>query len=94
MTARIISTSVLTALVFVVGMAFAQQSAPPKVNCHVKNERVKVEGQVTKVDAATNIVTVKENDGSIHEFQASKETLQGLKPGDKIEARLRPAENC
>ena len=46
-----------------------------------------------KIDAATHIITVKESDGTVHEFRASKETLQDLKAGDHIEARLRPAEN-
>jgi Cu/Ag efflux protein CusF len=54
----------------------------------------KVEGQVVKVDAAQNKVTIREADGTVHEFQASKETLQGLKPGDRIEANLREAPKC
>jgi Cu/Ag efflux protein CusF len=54
----------------------------------------KIEGQVVKVDAAQNKVTVKEADGTVHEFQASKDTLQGLKPGDRIEANLREAPKC
>ncbi len=33
-------------------------------------------------------------DGKTHEFQASKETLQDLKVGDKIEASLRSLPNC
>jgi hypothetical protein len=34
-------------------------------------------------------VTIRTSDGKMHEFQASKETLQDLKEGDRIEARLR-----
>jgi hypothetical protein len=37
---------------------------------------------------------VAENDGKTHEFQASKETLQDLKVGDKIEANLRSLPAC
>jgi hypothetical protein len=37
---------------------------------------------------------VKEADGKTHEFQASKETLDDLKVGDKIEANLRSVPNC
>jgi len=51
----------------------------------------KVEGRVMKVDAAAGKVTVQEADGKIHEFQASKEALQSMKAGDRIEANLRPA---
>ena len=44
-----------------------------------------------KVDAAAGKVTVQETDGKVHEFQASKEALQSMKAGDRIEANLRPA---
>lgn len=54
----------------------------------------KVEGQVVKVDLAQNKVTVREADGTVHEFQASRETLQDLKAGDRIEANLREAPKC
>jgi len=54
----------------------------------------KVEGQVVKIDAAQNKVSVREADGKVHEFQASKETLQDLKVGDRIEANLREAPKC
>lgn len=32
--------------------------------------------------------------GTMHEFQASKETLQDYKVGDSIKARLRPDPRC
>jgi hypothetical protein len=32
--------------------------------------------------------------GATHEFQASKETLQDLKVGDRIDANLREAPKC
>ena len=54
----------------------------------------KVEGQVVKVDAAQNRLTVREADGTVHEFQASPETIQGFKVGDRIEATLREAPKC
>jgi hypothetical protein len=53
----------------------------------------KVEGQVVSVDQAGK-VTVRQSDGTTHEFQASKETLQDLKAGDRIEAKLREAPKC
>jgi hypothetical protein len=54
----------------------------------------KVEGQVVKVDAAQNKLTVRQADGTVHEFQASPEAIQGFKPGDRIEATLREAPKC
>lgn len=51
----------------------------------------KIEGEVTKVDAQTNTITVKASDGTTHEFHSSKEDHYTV--GDKIEARLR-ASNC
>ncbi len=54
----------------------------------------KVEGQVVKVDTAQGKVTVREADGTVHEFQASAETLKDLKPGDQIGAKLREAPKC
>ena len=54
----------------------------------------KIEGQVTKIDIPQGRVTVREADGTIHEFQASAETLQDLKVGGRVEAKLREAPNC
>ena len=54
----------------------------------------KVEGRVVRVDAKGGKVAVAEADGKTHEFQASKETLQDLKVGDNIEARLRELPKC
>jgi hypothetical protein len=41
-----------------------------------------------------NKLTVRQADGTVHEFQALPETLQGLKVGDRIEANLREAPKC
>lgn len=54
----------------------------------------KVEGQVLKVDAGLDKITVRGKDGMVHEFQVSKETLRDLKAGDQIEASLREAPKC
>lgn len=53
-----------------------------------------VSGQIVMVDADTGKLTVRAPDGTNHEFRASKETLQGMKVGDRIEAKLRPVANC
>ena len=54
----------------------------------------KVDGEVLKVDAGLDKVTVRGKDGGVHEFQVSKETLRDLKAGDHIEAMLREAPKC
>lgn len=54
----------------------------------------KVEGEVLKVDHGLDKVTVKGKDGTVHEFQVSKDTIRDLKAGDKIEAALRVAPKC
>jgi hypothetical protein len=41
-----------------------------------------------------SVVAATEKDGTTHEFKASKETLQDLKVGDNIEARLRELPKC
>jgi Cu/Ag efflux protein CusF len=53
-----------------------------------------VSGEVVKVDHSHGKVSVRGTNGTMHEFQASKETLQDMKVGDKIEAKLRVPEKC
>jgi hypothetical protein len=54
----------------------------------------RLEGEVTKVDVARARVTVRQSDGMVHVFHASTETLQDLKVGGRVEAKLRQAPNC
>ena len=72
------------------GPAFGQQ---PKADCKASTPE-KVEGQVVRVDPATNKVTIRDKSGATHEFQTNKETTKDMKPGDQIEARLRQAPKC
>jgi len=71
------------AMVCVIGRGTARAEGKP-------NSPEVVAGQVTKIDSAKSRVTVRASDGTVHEFQASKETLDGLKVGDRIEAKRRP----
>jgi hypothetical protein len=70
----------------------AHAQAPP--DCPKPGAPGTVAGQVVRVDQGSGKVTVRAADGSTHEFQASKETLQGMKIGDKIEAKLRVPDKC
>jgi hypothetical protein len=63
-------------------------------NCDPVRYPPKVEGQVMKVNMQEGKVTMRTADGTVHEFQASKETLQELKVGERITAKLRNAPNC
>lgn len=71
----------------------AQGQAAPKAECLAKAPDT-VDGQVESVDQAAGKVRVKDSRGQTHEFQASRDMLQTMKPGDKIEARLREAPKC
>ena len=90
---RALSASFLAVSLLGGGVAVGQ-TPPDLCAAHEKakaNAPKKVEGRVMKVDAAAGKVTIQEADGKVHEFQASKEALQSMKAGDRIEANLRPA---
>ena len=72
------------------GTAFGQATPPPPNPPAPPASTPKtVEGQVVKIDRTKGMVTIRANDGTTHKFQASAETLQTLKEGDRIEAKLR-----
>ena len=54
----------------------------------------RVAGQVVKVDAAAGRVTVRAAGGAVADFVAPRDLAGDLKPGDQIDARLRPASKC
>jgi hypothetical protein len=85
-----IAAAVLAGALLVSGAGHV--GAQNKPDCS-KGAAERVEGQVMKVDAAQGKVTVREANGTTHEFQASKETLQDMKVGDKIAAKLR-TDDC
>ena len=90
----VLSTGAFTIGLLATMPALAQQTPPrPAADCKA-NAPAKVEGQVTNVDMNAGKVTVRANDGQTHEFQATKEMLQTMKPGDRLEATLREAPKC
>jgi hypothetical protein len=89
----LVLSGVLTTSAFLAtGLAFGQQKAECKNNRAQTPE--KVEGQVMAVDQNAGRITVREKNGTTHEFQANRQTLQDMKPGDQIEAKLREAPKC
>ncbi|MGB2833034.1 MAG: hypothetical protein WBC07_08760 [Methylotenera sp.] len=77
-------TAVGSALV--TGIAFAEDAA---VSCATAGQPAQLEGKVVNVDTTNEKITVRDTNGTIHEFQASKETLEEYKAGDTIKAKLR-----
>ena len=84
------AAGMLAGALLVSGAGYVQ--AQNKPDCP-KGAADRVEGQVVRVDTAQGKVTVRGADGTIHEFQASQETLQDMKVGDKIAAKLR-TDDC
>jgi anti-sigma-K factor RskA len=84
--------------VFVVIVACSAAAyAQAKPACDAKGRVMtpeKVEGVVVYIDHAQNRLSVREADNKVHDFQASKETLEDLKVGDRIEANLKEAPKC
>lgn len=50
-----------------------------------------LEGQVADIDLAQGKLRIRAADGTLHEFHASRGTLEGYKVGDPIKAKLRTA---
>jgi hypothetical protein len=75
------------------GSASAQAQTKP-ADCPKAGAPEKVEGQVVKVNPNQGTLTVRGPDGTTHEFQASKETLETMKVGDTVNAKLRVPEGC
>ena len=73
---------------------FAAGQSKPSCDQMKASAPQKVEGRVVRVDTKGGKVAVAEADGKTHEVQSSKETLQNLKVGDKIEANLRSVPAC
>ena len=59
-----------------------------------KPQAEKVEGKVLKVDRAGGKVTLRQPDGTSHEYLASQATLRDLKEGDRLEVKVRAPRAC
>jgi len=54
----------------------------------------KMDGQVVQIDPDQGKVTMRESNGATHDFRASAETLRSYQVGDRIQATLRPGQEC
>jgi hypothetical protein len=75
------------------GTALAQGKPPCGEQGKVKTPE-RVAGEVTRIDTARGTVTVREADGTTHEFQASADTLRDVAVGGRVNAKLREAPKC
>ena len=83
-----------TALVALLAGPTLAQTPPPRADCPKPGAPEVVAGQVVRVSMDENKVVLRANDGSMHEFNASKETIKDIKVGDKLEAKLRRPAGC
>ena len=96
-----LAAALIAAAMLIVTPAFAQNTKPqcqPSASPGAGGGKAskapqKIEGEVTKVDQKSGMLTVKAPDGSTHEFKGSAETVRDYKKGDKIELTLR-SEPC
>ncbi|HSE86847.1 MAG TPA: hypothetical protein VLJ79_11535 [Candidatus Binatia bacterium] len=80
-------------LTMLTGTAWGQDKPACDSNGNLKTPEL-VEGQVSKMDRSQGKLIVRDGDGKDYEFLASNETLQDIKVGDVIKAKLREAPKC
>lgn len=77
--------------VLVTGIVLAQDKP---AGCVQAGASEKVEGQIVQIDPDRGQVKLRDANGATHDFQASAETLRSYRVGDRIEAKLRPGQEC
>lgn len=68
--------------------------ADDKPDCSAASQPKSLEGQIVKVDPGAGKLSVRDSDGTTHEFLATREILQEYKVGDSIKAGLRLDPRC
>jgi Cu/Ag efflux protein CusF len=64
-------------------------TAQDNAECPKSGTPQQIQGRITNIDAAQGKVTVKSDDGKVHVFNASQDTLKDYKNGDTIKMMLR-----
>lgn len=88
-----VAVGLATGLMLWTGAAVAQQNPNCDASGRVKTPPT-IQGQVTKIDAASGLVTIQDTNGTVHQFKASNEMLQKTKVGDRLKGNLREAPKC
>jgi hypothetical protein len=83
-------TGVIAATLLWSGVVAAQTPS----DCPKPGAPAMVAGEVIKVDMNESKLTLRASDGTVHEFNASKDTLKDVKVGDRLEAKLRKPAGC
>jgi hypothetical protein len=87
------AVGVAVAAIITAGTGWAQVKPACDSSGKLKSPEL-VQGQVSKVDRAGGKLSVRTSGGEEYEFLASNETLEGIKVGDSIKAKLREAPRC
>jgi len=88
---RLLAAFAASSVVVLTGTVLAQEKP---AGCIQAGAPKKMEGQVVQIDPDQGKVTVRESNGATHDFRASPETLRSYKVGDRIQATLRPGQEC
>jgi hypothetical protein len=88
-----LSAGLTMGLMLWTSVALAQGAPPCDPQGKVKTPAM-VAGEVTRIDAARGTLTVREADGTMHEFQASADTLRDVTVGGRVNAKHREAPKC
>lgn len=80
-------------LLVLTGTAWGQDKLACDPKGNIKTPEL-VEGRVSKIDRPQGKLTLRGDGGKEYEFLASNETLQDIKVGDPIKAKLREAPQC
>jgi hypothetical protein len=80
-----------SSVVVLAGTVLAQDKPAGCIQAGAPKE---MDGQVVQIDPDQGKVTVRASDGATHDFRASPETLRSYKVGDRMQATLRPGQEC
>ena len=89
---RFLVAAVAASSVMVLSGTLLAQDTP--AGCIQAGAPKKMDGQVVQIDPDQGKVTVRASNGATHDFRASPETLRSYKVGDRIQATLRPGQEC
>jgi hypothetical protein len=104
-TSKRVVAAVVAAWALAGGVAWAQQSPAPKADCpqpsalpggqqQTARAPEKIEGQVTAVDPASGMLTLRTEDGNTHQFRGDRDTVNDYKVGDRVVLNLRSQPDC
>jgi len=92
MTRTIIALAGALAVLTTAGATLAQDkspSAPAASPSASPGAPARLFGQVTSVDVKNNMITLRADDGSVHQFRGNPDTVKDMKVGDRIELTKR-----